>query len=185
MTILGQPLGREPEAEEAMRRHLLGVVESETLLSLPRSEAVEAGPAIALGGGQVYVVVGPESIMETPVEVLRAGARSRESSPAGRAFWLAVWRDNEVSRFTVFPCCLSRGRSHCRHSELSPTGERLPLDCEKGHSPQTFKVIDNVQTQRGARTMALDTKTHKVFLVTAEFGPARRLRPSTLIRDPR
>ena len=39
-------------------------------------------------------------------------------------------------------------------------------------SPQTFKVVDNVQTQRGARTMALDAKTHKVFLVTAEFGPA-------------
>ena len=39
-------------------------------------------------------------------------------------------------------------------------------------SPRTFKVVDNVQTQRGARTMALDAKTHKVYLVTAEFGPA-------------
>jgi len=39
-------------------------------------------------------------------------------------------------------------------------------------SPDKFTVVDNAQTQRGARTMALDTKTHKVFLVTAEFGPA-------------
>jgi DNA-binding beta-propeller fold protein YncE len=38
-------------------------------------------------------------------------------------------------------------------------------------SPDKFTVVDNVQTQRGARTMALDEKTHNVFLVTAEFEP--------------
>jgi len=38
-------------------------------------------------------------------------------------------------------------------------------------SPDKFSVLENVGTQRGARTMALDRRTHKVFLVTAEFGP--------------
>jgi DNA-binding beta-propeller fold protein YncE len=38
-------------------------------------------------------------------------------------------------------------------------------------SPDKFTVVGNVQTQRGARTMALDLKTHNIFLVTAEFGP--------------
>ena len=38
-------------------------------------------------------------------------------------------------------------------------------------SPDKFTVVENVATQRGARTLALDTKTHHVFLVTAEFGP--------------
>ena len=38
-------------------------------------------------------------------------------------------------------------------------------------SPDRFTPVASVSTQRGARTMALDTKTHKVFLVTAEFGP--------------
>lgn len=38
-------------------------------------------------------------------------------------------------------------------------------------SPDKFSVVDNVTTQRGARTMALDLKTHNVYLVTAEFGP--------------
>ena len=38
-------------------------------------------------------------------------------------------------------------------------------------SPDKYTVVDNVQTQRGARTMEVDTKTHNVFLVTAEFGP--------------
>jgi YVTN family beta-propeller protein len=38
-------------------------------------------------------------------------------------------------------------------------------------SADKFTVVENVSTQRGARTMALDAKTHNVFLVTAEFGP--------------
>jgi YVTN family beta-propeller protein len=38
-------------------------------------------------------------------------------------------------------------------------------------SPDKFTVLGNASTQRGARTMALDTKTHQVYLVTAEFGP--------------
>jgi DNA-binding beta-propeller fold protein YncE len=38
-------------------------------------------------------------------------------------------------------------------------------------SADTFSVVQNVPTQRGARTMAVDTKTHQVFLVTAKFGP--------------
>lgn len=39
-------------------------------------------------------------------------------------------------------------------------------------SPGKYTPLANVSTQRGARTMALDLKTHRVFLVTAEFGPA-------------
>lgn len=39
-------------------------------------------------------------------------------------------------------------------------------------SPDKFSVVQNVQTQRGARTMALDLKTHNVLLSIAEYGPA-------------
>jgi YVTN family beta-propeller protein len=38
-------------------------------------------------------------------------------------------------------------------------------------NPSAFRVVENVPTQRGARTMALDEKTHRIFLATAEFGP--------------
>jgi YVTN family beta-propeller protein len=38
-------------------------------------------------------------------------------------------------------------------------------------SPDKYTVVENVATRRGARTMALDPKTHHVYLVTAEFGP--------------
>jgi hypothetical protein len=34
-----------------------------------------------------------------------------------------------------------------------------------------YKVSQNVQTEPGARTMALDTKTHKIYLSSARFGP--------------
>jgi len=39
-------------------------------------------------------------------------------------------------------------------------------------APGRFDVVQSVPTQRGARTMAVDTKTHNVYLPTAEFGPA-------------
>jgi hypothetical protein len=38
--------------------------------------------------------------------------------------------------------------------------------------PNRYTVVEDVPTQAGARTMALDPKTHEIYLVTAEFGPA-------------
>ena len=34
-----------------------------------------------------------------------------------------------------------------------------------------YEVAENDSTQRGARTLALDPRSHKIFLVTAELGP--------------
>ena len=39
-------------------------------------------------------------------------------------------------------------------------------------SADKFSVVDTVPTQPRARTMAVDLKTHQVFTVSAEFGPA-------------
>ncbi len=49
-----------------------------------------------------------------------------------------------------------------------------------------FTFVENIQTQRGARTMALDTKTDKIYLPTAQFGEtpaptAERPRPRPAI----
>jgi len=38
-------------------------------------------------------------------------------------------------------------------------------------TPARFRVVANVATRKGARTMALDEKSHRVFTVTAELGP--------------
>jgi DNA-binding beta-propeller fold protein YncE len=39
-------------------------------------------------------------------------------------------------------------------------------------SADKFNVIETIATQRGARTTAIDAKTHNLFLATAQFGPA-------------
>jgi DNA-binding beta-propeller fold protein YncE len=46
------------------------------------------------------------------------------------------------------------------------------LSVIKEESPDKFTTLENVKTVRGARTMALDVQTHKIYLVTAQFGPA-------------
>jgi outer membrane protein assembly factor BamB len=45
------------------------------------------------------------------------------------------------------------------------------LTVVKEESPDKFSVAENVPTQPGARTLALDAKTHNIFVVTAQFGP--------------
>ena len=45
------------------------------------------------------------------------------------------------------------------------------LTVVREESPSKFNVVENVKTQQGARTLALDEKTHQVFVVTANFGP--------------
>jgi len=39
-------------------------------------------------------------------------------------------------------------------------------------TPDKYTVVQTVPTQRGARTMAVNPKTHRLYTVTAEFGPA-------------
>jgi hypothetical protein len=56
-------------------------------------------------------------------------------------------------------------------------------------APDKFSVVQNAETQRGARTMALDSNNHDVYLVTAEFDeqppaegqtrPRRTMKPGT------
>lgn len=55
-------------------------------------------------------------------------------------------------------------------------------------TPESFAVLQTVATQRGARTMALNTTTHRACVVTAEFDeapavdgqrPRRTMRPGT------
>jgi YVTN family beta-propeller protein len=48
-------------------------------------------------------------------------------------------------------------------------------------APDHWTVVENVETRSGARTMALDTATHTVYLVTAQFGP----RPAATEKEPR
>ncbi len=53
---------------------------------------------------------------------------------------------------------------------FSSNGEGT-LTVVREETPGTFSVVGNVPTRRGARTMAVDEKTHRVYTVTAKFGP--------------
>jgi YVTN family beta-propeller protein len=57
------------------------------------------------------------------------------------------------------------------HFAFASCGEGV-LTVVKEDSPEKFRVLENVKTERGARTMAIDPTTHQIFLVTAQFGPA-------------
>ena len=42
------------------------------------------------------------------------------------------------------------------------------------HSPNEFAVVQTLKTRVGARTMAIDEKSHQIFLPTANFEPAKK-----------
>ena len=52
---------------------------------------------------------------------------------------------------------------------ISSNGEGT-LTIVKEKTPNDFVVAETVKTEVGARTIALDSKTHHVFVITAQFG---------------
>ncbi len=64
---------------------------------------------------------------------------------------------------------------------LASCGQDAVLTVVEEESPDKFTVAENVPTKKGARTLALDAKTHNVFVVTADFGP----RPAPTADNPR
>jgi YVTN family beta-propeller protein len=63
------------------------------------------------------------------------------------------------------------GYDQKRGTVFSSNGEGT-LSVVQQDSPDRYSVIQTVPTQRGARTMALDEATGKVYLVTADFAAA-------------
>ncbi len=59
-----------------------------------------------------------------------------------------------------------------RHLVFSSNGRDGTLTIVKADPSDKYTVLDNLPTQRGARTMALDPRSHRIYLITADFGPA-------------
>jgi DNA-binding beta-propeller fold protein YncE len=53
---------------------------------------------------------------------------------------------------------------------FAPAGGAGTLTIIHEDSPNSFKVLEEIDTQSGARTMAVDMKTHNVLTVTARHG---------------
>jgi DNA-binding beta-propeller fold protein YncE len=64
---------------------------------------------------------------------------------------------------------------------FASNGQSATLTVVHETSPDKYVVVDNVATQRSARTMGLDTKTHHIFLPAAQFGEA----PAPTEKNPR
>jgi len=55
---------------------------------------------------------------------------------------------------------------------FSTNGGDGTLTVVRQDAPDRYTVVQTVPTQRGARTIALDERSHRVYTVSAEFGPA-------------
>jgi DNA-binding beta-propeller fold protein YncE len=58
------------------------------------------------------------------------------------------------------------------HFVFSSNGRDGTLTVVLEEERDTYTVLENVKTQQSARTMALDPKTHRIYLAAAEFGKA-------------
>ena len=79
---------------------------------------------------------------------------------------------------------IGNGPDACRYDPgtglvFSPNGRDGTLSIYHEDNPNKFTLVQTVTTQAGARTMALDTKTHHVFVVTAQFQPPPAGAPAT------
>jgi YVTN family beta-propeller protein len=55
---------------------------------------------------------------------------------------------------------------------FTSNGEDGTLTMIHEDDPDHYSVVATIPTQKSARTMALDPKSHRIYLVAAEFGPA-------------
>jgi DNA-binding beta-propeller fold protein YncE len=63
---------------------------------------------------------------------------------------------------------------------FSPNGEDGTLTVIKQESVDKYSVAETVTTEKSGRTMALDTKTGKIYIAAAQFGP----RPAPTAEEP-
>jgi YVTN family beta-propeller protein len=61
---------------------------------------------------------------------------------------------------------------------FSSNGKDGTLTVIREVDPEHYVVVSNVMTQKSARTMALDRKGHRVYLVSAQFGPTPEATPA-------
>jgi len=64
---------------------------------------------------------------------------------------------------------------------FTPNGGDGTLTVIHQDGPDRYRVVETVPTQRGARTMVLDARTHHVYVAAAEYGVA----PAATAENPR
>ena len=157
------PLGGSPEtpALDGKGNVFVNISDKNSLLEFnARTRAVEHAWSVSS-------CVGPAGIaMDTVTRRIFIGCSDSNSmtivnADTGKVITvIPIDEDTDASRF-------DRGTllafASCEHGWFSIIHE---------DSPDHFHLVANVKTKDGARTMALDPRTHHVFVVTADLKPA-------------
>jgi len=149
--------------------------------------------AVTNFAGRIFVNI------EDTAQVLVIDARSAQviarwqlsncEEPTGIALDVAHERLFSVCGNGVMTVTDSRSGKHIAEAPIGKGPDAAAFDPERGLvfssngqdgtmtvirelDPDHYASVSTVATQKGARTMALDPAHHRVFLVTAEFGPA-------------
>jgi YVTN family beta-propeller protein len=110
-------------------------------------------------------------------------------SPSGLALDIAHQRLFSVCDNAVLVVTDATSGRHVAEVPIGKGADAAAFDAERGlvfssngrdgtltviheDDPDHYSVLATVSTQKSARTMALDAKSHRVYLVAAEFGPA-------------
>ncbi|HLZ46198.1 MAG TPA: YncE family protein [Gemmatimonadales bacterium] len=146
---------------------------------------------VSSGDGKVYVNLEDSSMVEeidaVAMKVTRRWSLAPCQSPSGLAIdrahhLLFSGCHNQVMAISdattgkvVAAVPIGQGIDACRFDPgtqlaFASNGDGT-LTVIREDSPTKFTVVGNVATKRGARTMEIDEKTHRVFTVTADFGP--------------
>jgi YVTN family beta-propeller protein len=148
-------------------------------------------PAVDFAAGRIYINLEDKSevavIDSARHEVVAHWSLAPGEEPTGIAFDAAHHRlfatcnnkmltmvDTETGK-VVGSAPMCTGADGCAFDQASQLafascGEGVTT-IAKETSPNELSVVQTLQTQRGARTIALDPKTHRIYLPTSEFGP--------------
>ncbi|MGH7741135.1 MAG: YncE family protein [Candidatus Eiseniibacteriota bacterium] len=144
------------------------------------------------GAGKLYVNLEDSSaVVEFDTRTLAPLARmslAPGEEPSGLAFDRAHHRlfsacsnqklivlDSETGKF-IAEVPIGKGPDGAEFDDsralvLVPNGADSSLSVIREKTPDDFEIVETVATERGARTLALDRKSGRVYLPTADFGP--------------
>jgi YVTN family beta-propeller protein len=153
------------------------------------------------GNGKIYVNIEDKSLISVIDVKSMKVEKSWPIAPGEEASGLAL--DNETHR--LFAVCSNKlmvvvdaldGHvvttlpigNGCDGVKFDPVMKRAYSSNGEGTmtvvqelNKDSFKVVENVTTLPGARTLSVDTKTHHIYMPTAEYGPA----PAATAENPR
>src|SRR5882672_7456359 len=191
--ILYEPTGKHVFAFNGKSKDV--TVLDASKLSVIGTISVPDKPEFAVddGAGRIYVNIESEPgqmvvIDSRTLKVIATWTLPGRASPSGLAIDKAAHRlfsvcdekvmaitdaqtGKQIARATIGDGPDAAAFDAARKLVFSSNGQGT-LTVVKQDSADAYRVAETVTTQRGARTMALDPSSGKVYLVTADFGPA-------------